>query len=222
MENTIKKTDALSTDAEAIAGGAECMGRLADSFEASARRWELIVYPSMVAFILLAAYGFYLIYNLTHDIADVAKSVREMTTVVTKDLDEISSKMTHIAQSTAYMRPMSEDMRAMTRSVNEMNTSVSHMQYNMWQLNRNVSAPFNMVDKMIPFGSSRPYGKANNRVAPPLYPRQPTAYAPAQAVQPAVPAAAPAATATAATAPAPVNYTYPYNPYSNARMIRRY
>ena len=218
MENTIKKTDALSTDAEAIAGGAECMGRLADSFEASARRWELIVYPSMVAFILLAAYGFYLIYNLTHDIADVAKSVREMTTVVTKDLDEISSKMTHIATSTAYMRPMSEDMRAMTRSVNEMNTSVSHMQYNMWQLNRNVSAPFNMVDKIMPFCSSRPYGKANNRVAPPLYPRQPTAYAPAQAVQPAVPAAAPAATATAA----PVNYTYPYNPYSNARMIRRY
>ena len=215
MDNTINKTDALSADAEAIVGGAECMGRLADSFEASARRWELIVYPSLVAFILLASYGFYLIYNLTHDIADVSKSVREMTAVVTKDLDQISYKMSDIASSTAYMRPMSEDMRAMTRSVNEMNTSVSHMQYNMWQLNRNVSAPFNMVDKMMPFGSSRPYGKANNRITPPLYPRQPMAYAPAQTVQPA---AAPATTGTAA----PVNYTYPYNPYSNTRMIRRY
>ena len=218
MDNKIKKTEALSADAEAIAGGAECMGRLADSFEASARRWELIVYPSMVAFILLAAYGFYLIYNLTHDIADVSKSVREMTATVAEDLGEISYKMTQIASSTAYMRPMSEDMRAMTRSVNEMNTSVSHMQYNMWQLNRNVSAPFNMVDKMMPFGSTRPYGKANNRVTPPLYPRQPMAYAPVQTVQPAAPAAAPATTGTAA----PVNYTYPYNPYSNARMIRRY
>ena len=214
----MKKTEALSADAEAIAGGAECMGRLADSFEASARRWELIVYPSMVAFILLAAYGFYLIYNLTHDIADVSKSVREMTATVAEDLGEISYKMTQIATSTAYMRPMSEDMRSMTHSVNELNTSVSHMQYNMWQLNRNVSAPFNMVDKMMPFGSSRPYGKANNRVTPPLYPRPPITYAPAQSAQPAAPAVAPATTGSAA----PVNYTYPYNPYSNARMIRRY
>lgn len=217
MDNTMKKTEALSADAEAIAGGAECMGRLADSFEASARRWELIVYPSMVAFILLAAYGFFLIYNLTHDIADVSKSVREMTATVAEDLGEISYKMTQIATSTAYMRPMSEDMRSMTRSVNELNTSVSHMQYNMWQLNRNVSAPFNMVDKIMPFGSSRPYGKANNKVTPPLYPRPPITYAPTQTVQPA-PAVAPATTGTAA----PVNYTYPYNPYSNARMIRRY
>lgn len=213
----MKKAEALSADAEAIAGGAECMGRLADSFEASARRWELIVYPSMVAFILLAAYGFFLIYNLTHDIADVSKSVREMTATVAEDLGEISYKMTQIATSTAYMRPMSEDMRSMTRSVNELNTSVSHMQYNMWQLNRNVSAPFNMVDKIMPFGSSRPYGKANNRITPPLYPRPPVTYAPAQTVQPA-PAVAPATTGAAA----PVNYTYPYNPYSNARMIRRY
>ena len=213
----MKKAEALSADAEAIAGGAECMGRLADSFEASARRWELIVYPSMVAFILLAAYGFFLIYNLTHDIADVSKSVREMTATVAEDLGEISYKMTQIATSTAYMRPMSEDMRSMTRSVNELNTSVSHMQYNMWQLNRNVSAPFNMVDKIMPFGSSRPYGKANNRITPPLYPRPPVTYAPAQTVQPS-PAVAPATTGAAA----PVNYTYPYNPYSNARMIRIY
>ena len=175
----------------------------------------------MIAFILLAAYGFYLIYNLTHDIADVSRSVREMTATVGQDLGEISSKMTHIATSTSYMRPMSQDMRAMSNSVNEMNTSVSNMQYSMWQLNRNVSAPFNMADKMMPFGSSRPYGKANNRIAPPLYPRQPGAYVPNQTVQTAAPVVAPAATATAA----PVNYTYPYNPYnpySNARMIRRY
>ena len=140
-----------------------------------------------------------------------------MTATVAEDLGEISYKMTQIATSTAFMRPMSEDMRSMTRSVNELNTSVSHMQYNMWQLNRNVSAPFNMVDKIMPFGSSRPYGKANNKVTPPLYPRAPVTYAPAQTVQPA-PAVAPATTGAAA----PVNYTYTYNPYSNARMIMRY
>lgn len=160
-----------------------CMTRLADSFEASARRWELIVYPSLIAFVLLASYGFWLIYNLTHDIADVAKSVREMTASVTHDLNDISGKMSDISESASHMRPMQQDIRSMARSVGEMNEQVSHMQYSMWQLNRNVSAPFNMVDKMIPFGSSRPYGRANNRVSPPLYPRPPVVYY----QQPAVP-----------------------------------
>ena len=161
-----------------------CMTRLADSFEASARRWELIVYPSLIAFVLLASYGFWLIYNLTHDIADVAKSVREMTAHVTQDLSDISGTMSEISESASHMRPMQQDIRTMAMHVGEMNSQVSHMQYSMWQLNRNVSAPFNMVDKMIPFGSSRPYGRGNNRVSPPLYPRPPAVYY----QQPAAPA----------------------------------
>lgn len=35
--------------------------RLSQAFETSAKRWELIVYPSLFAFIILAAYGFYLV-----------------------------------------------------------------------------------------------------------------------------------------------------------------
>ncbi len=213
MGNTVEQTNALS--AEAIEGGAECMGRLADSFEASARRWELIVYPSLVAFILLAAYGFFLIYNLTHDISDVAKSVREMTVSVTEDLGEISLKMSRIAEATAYMRPMSEDLRAMSGSINDMNTNVSHMQYNMWQLNRNVSAPFNMVEKIMPFGSSRPYGRSSSRITPPMYPRHPTAYAP----KPVTMAPASAHPVSYTSAP---QLTYNYYPYGYALPIRRF
>ena len=42
--------------------------RLANTFDNSARRWEMVVYPSLFAFVLLAGYGFFLIYRLTHDI----------------------------------------------------------------------------------------------------------------------------------------------------------
>ena len=171
-----KSDQASSALAEVLEVEEHCLARLADSFEASARRWELIVYPSMIAFILLAAYGFWLIYNLTHDIADVAKSVREMTATVTEDLGEISGKMTNISAYTSYMKPISQDIRVMTANVNEMATSTSHMQYNMWQLNRNVSTPFNIMDNVMPFGSSRPYGKHSSRIAPPMYPRPPVMY----------------------------------------------
>ena len=214
MANNKKTTDALN--AEALEGGAECMGRLADSFEASARRWELIVYPSLVAFILLAAYGFYLIYNLTHDIADVSQSVREMTATVGKDLGDISGTMTAVAKSTAYMKPMSQDMRAMSGNIHDMNTNISHMQYNIWQMNRNVSAPLNMVDKMMPFGSSRPYGKANSQITPPVYPRQPYAYRP----HPVNPAPTSSSTEQKSVPATPVAYSY--HPYGYPQPIRRF
>jgi len=205
MGNTVEKTNAIS--AEAIEGGAECMGRLADSFEASARRWELIVYPSLVAFILLAAYGFFLIYNLTHDISDVAKSVDKMTASVTRDLGKI-------ADATTYMRPMSEDIRSVAGNIHDMNTNISHMQYNMWQLNRNVSAPFNMFEKIMPFGSSRPYGRASSRITPPMQPRRPTMYIP----QP-IYIAPPTAVTPEYTAP---TAKVAYYPYGYTLPIRRF
>jgi hypothetical protein len=177
-----------------------------------------------VAFILLAAYGFFLIYNLTHDISDVAKSVREMTISVTEDLGDISDKMSNIANATAYMQPMSEDLRSLSGNIHEMNTNVSHMQYNIWQLNRNVSAPFNMVEKIMPFGSSRPYGRTNSRITPPMYPRQPTAYVP-QHVNTLPTVTVPATTATSPYA-SQVAYRYnqynPYNPYGYTVPVRRF
>jgi len=156
--------------------GSECMERLANSFEASARRWELIVYPSLIAFILLAAYGFWLIYNLTHDISDVASSVRDLTVTVNRDMDLIADRMEDIADSTAYMRTMSRDIGMMTGDVRYMAGNVNNMQYSMWQLNRNVSTPFNMMENAMPFGS-RSYGRGSSRIAPPIYPTLP-AYQP--------------------------------------------
>ena len=38
---------------------AQYMSQFARSFEASARRWELVVYPSLLAFIVLAIYGYH-------------------------------------------------------------------------------------------------------------------------------------------------------------------
>ncbi|MFN2168328.1 MAG: hypothetical protein ACK2U9_18960, partial [Anaerolineae bacterium] len=49
--------------------------RLSQAFETSAKRWELIVYPSLFAFIILAAYGFYLVFSLAKDIHYLAISV---------------------------------------------------------------------------------------------------------------------------------------------------
>ena len=37
----------------------DSMDRFVRVFETSARRWELVIYPAMLAFVVLAAYGFF-------------------------------------------------------------------------------------------------------------------------------------------------------------------
>ncbi len=76
-----------------------CMDKFSRTFEASARRWELIVYPSMLAFIVLAAYGFFLIYTLTSDVGRLARS---METVVVS-MNDVAANMNAVSGNVAHI-----------------------------------------------------------------------------------------------------------------------
>jgi methyl-accepting chemotaxis protein len=90
------------------------MDRFVDVFEASARRWELVMYPAMIAFGVLAAYGFFLIYTLSKDINRMAQGMDP----------ELGKNLSHISESVIYL---SENMRTMTRRVYHMSESVESM-----------------------------------------------------------------------------------------------
>ncbi len=100
MGNT---NDVADVVADANAGYA----RLSEVFESSARRWELIVYPSLFAFIILAAYGFYLIYNLARDVHYLAISVDTNMTTLAGNMQNVSENM---SQLTANIRAMTVTM----------------------------------------------------------------------------------------------------------------
>jgi len=85
----------------------DAMDRFVKSFEASARRWELVVYPAMLAFVILAAYGFFLIYTLSKDIHVLAQG---MDPQMAKNLGNMSDSVVYL----------SENIRTMTRRVDKM------------------------------------------------------------------------------------------------------
>ena len=85
----------------------EAMDRFVRVFEASARRWELIVYPAMLAFVILAAYGFFLIYTLSKDIHTLAMGMDP----------DMEKNLGNISDSVVYL---SENIRTMTRRVDKM------------------------------------------------------------------------------------------------------
>jgi len=147
---------------------ADPLERLANTFDSSARRWEMVVYPSLFAFVLLAGYGFFLIYRLTHDIAILSQSVTHMAVIVsdsmprmTKDLgtmtgsiDNMTTEVSSMSNQMDALTPMSKNIQSMTHNIGSMNRSVYGMQRDMHGMNRTVSSgPFGMMNDMMPFSS---------------------------------------------------------------------
>ena len=73
--------------------------KIYEVFAASAKRWESIVYPSMVAFIILAIYGFYLIYSLTMDVNSVVDEMK----IISGNMVQISGDINKMSGSVVEM-----------------------------------------------------------------------------------------------------------------------
>lgn len=118
---------------------ADCSGMVlaefAKSFDKSARRWELIVYPSLFAFIILAMYGFFLIYSLTQDIRTMAASIDPKMGVnmgsLSRNIGSLSNNMelmsTHLEYISDNMETMSVDMQTMSNNVEHLTDTIADM-----------------------------------------------------------------------------------------------
>ena len=114
----------------------DCLGRsldqLSNAFINSAKRWEMIVYPAMFSFIVLATYGFFLIYSLTTDLH---------TDVMTKNIVVMTQTMDGQAGS----------MREMTYQMKGMNQSIGRMGHDFSVLNNSVSRPMSFMNTFMPW-----------------------------------------------------------------------
>lgn len=160
--------DTADVVADANAGYA----RLSEVFESSARRWELIVYPSLFAFIILAAYGFYLVYNLARDVHYLAISVdTNMTTLagnmqnvsenmsqltanvraMTVAMDSIDNKMATLEPMLANLDSMDGAIQSMTHATHNMGRSTQYMQVDMARMNNSISRPMSFMNSFMPW-----------------------------------------------------------------------
>jgi len=147
---------------------AVCMDKFARSFEASARRWELVVYPSLLAFIVLASYGFYLIYNLTSDVNRLAHSMES----VVVSMDDVAGNMHSVSGNVATIsgnlntiatdiNTGSSDMSNLLVKMDDINKSVGVMTVPMYQIRHDMgrmsnnihdaTGPMQMMGGLFPF-----------------------------------------------------------------------
>ena len=161
-------TNAMAAQVSPFAS-AECMERFTRTFETSARRWELVVYPSLFAFIILAAYGFYLIYSLTSDVALLAKSVdtnmgahmEQMTgsiqslsnniDTMTGRIEQMTGSVKHIAHKVDTLEPMLTNMASMSHAIQIMAAHTDQMRRDMTIMNQSVSRPMSFMNTFMPW-----------------------------------------------------------------------
>ncbi len=126
---------------ETIALPVDALERFVVSFDRSAKRWEYIAYPSLVVMIVLLAYGFFLIYSLTHDIRLIAErfdpqmgkhmtalavSMQEMNNSVENMTTRISAMADHTDQMTGQMTHL-ETMTPLHTQMVEMNKKMDYL-----------------------------------------------------------------------------------------------
>lgn len=142
--------------------------RLSLAFETSARRWELIVYPTLFAFILLAAYGFYLVFSLAKDIHFLALSVDSNMNVMSSNLQTMTDSMGQLtanvrtmsvnidsmSQDIRTLEPMLTSMDSIEDSIKRMTVTTQYMQHDMRYMNYTIddaSRPFSMWNSFMPW-----------------------------------------------------------------------
>ena len=147
---------------------AVCMDKFSRSFETSARRWELVVYPSLLAFIVLAAYGFFLIYTLTSDVKRLAGSMETMVTAIndmSADMNTVSGNVARMSGNLSTIATDvgtgSQDMNHLLVKLDSINSSVGVMTVPMYQIRNDMgrmhhtlheaTGPMKVVSGMFPF-----------------------------------------------------------------------
>ena len=144
---------------------AYAIDRLSQAFETSAKRWELIVYPSLFAFIILAAYGFYLVFSLAKDVHYLAISVDSNMTVLASNMQSISDNVGQmsanvrtlavsvesISRDVSTLEPMLTSMETIDDAIQSMTFSTAHMRDDMAVMNRSISRPMSMMNWFMPW-----------------------------------------------------------------------
>ena len=150
--------------------------RLAIAFERSAKRWEMVAYPAMILFTLLAVFGFYKIYSVSENMRIMAESLQpqmgahmdklthsmeSLTANISQMSRNIDAMQQRVATMSADTKAMAEQMRVLTtmdKNIAHMNQSVSAMtahtdmmRWNMATMNNTIQRPMSFMNSFMPW-----------------------------------------------------------------------
>ncbi len=144
--------------------------------ERSSRRWEKMVFPTLVAFILLAGYGFFLVYSVTRDMSIIAQTIevdfrqdvvhiRDDISVMTGQVEMMQKTMAAISVKMDPLQefgPLLAEIKELDDSVGRISSSVDNMDQSVVGMNNSMNS---LDDSMYYMG--RDVGDMNDSFSSP-------------------------------------------------------
>jgi hypothetical protein len=110
-----------STHAAGTFEDRECLSGLLRAIERSNRRWQIVVFPALFAFSILAIYGGYLVFQLE-------SHVHRMTNSIEGNMDAVADRMTQVSMNldelTGSVKNISVNLDELTGTVRSMGDTV--------------------------------------------------------------------------------------------------
>lgn len=150
-----------------------------DRAVAAVHSLKLIVFGLMIGSLVMAIYGFFLIYQLTRDsrlmvaqtvrMADEMVAMRGSMETIGTNVDQMRGAITRMGDNIAVMN---DSVASMNASVGHMAGSVGLIQHSTSNLDRSFGPAMGALNSFVPFG----WGGNNWRGAPPYSPPPPGSY----------------------------------------------
>ncbi len=107
------------------------------SFESTTRRWERMVYPAIIIFGMMGLSGFYLIFSLTKDVHELARNV--------------DPKMErNLASMSGYMSALSTDIKMMSTDIRGMKSHIANLDSSILTMREDMGAISTKLDTLPP------------------------------------------------------------------------
>jgi len=131
-----------------------------EAIEVFETRWRYAVFPAMIAFIILASFGFYLIYGMLQHMQSMSKDIHRMTSlmevtvpIISHDISElnktISSSMPRIQSSVSDMTKSTQSMNTSITGLNEtISTSMPSIQSNVSDMSKSTQSMATDISKL--------------------------------------------------------------------------
>ncbi|WP_299876207.1 hypothetical protein [uncultured Cocleimonas sp.] len=137
-----------------IKGGNQEAAEALETFEF---RWRYAVFPAMIAFTILSAFGFYLIYGMLQHMQSMSADIHRMTSLMEKSVPVISSDISSLNSTIGTSMPsIQQNVAEMSDSTGSMAVSTQQMDRTTWEMNRSFAKPMNMFNSLIPFNVPPP------------------------------------------------------------------
>lgn len=130
----------LPPEQAALVGLENVLADFARTFQASARRWELLVYPAVLVFLVMGLSGFWLIYSLTRDMHTLAQHVDPLMADNMGDMSkEIAELSSNISAMNGAIQQMTANINRMDVNLHSMNGSIVAVETHMMDISRKLN-----------------------------------------------------------------------------------